>query len=444
MKRSEILLQRRKSVRRLFAKACFALLLAACASLAACTGTGASKGVFSWGTSDGGAGTAIHDDDTGSAILLEDIADIKPRGLDEELYPYYGILNDSEKVVYEELLDGIEAGAEEVILPEGIFSELSVSTIVTYIAYDQPQLFWYEGAARYTMEGSKVVAIYPKYNDLITDLEYHKSLVEASVDALLAEAAHLSDVEAEKYFYDYLCQNVIYEHGSHDQNIYSAFVEKATVCAGYTHALQYLMMKRGVPCYYCTGWGYNYQEQETGRHAWNIIKLHGNYYNCDVTFGDWYNEYEKYPSYVSYEFFNVSDGPMTDGQHTRDSYGVFLPECTAEDLNYNALYGTDWEYSLPSLLSTDCPYVIDSVDAYIDFLYNWLLTYGSGRYTITFVIRDDVRMQMDNFTNEDYNQRLFGPATDALGLSGWNASLNYTWWPLDGGDYDYMEYSLEF
>lgn len=378
----------------------------------------------------------------------------EPKGMDEEIFPFYALLTDKKKVVYEEALACIENGKEGFI-PSYEFSEASIGTILNYIYYEQPQLFWfepYESSFVIDSDTGKVSEIMIGYNNLADDLEYNQGLVENVTEQILSEAAGLLDLEAERFFHDYICKNVTYQSGPYDQNIYSTFVENKTVCAGYTRALQYLMMKRGVPCYYCVGTLYSVEEQDWVYHSWNIIKLNGNYYNCDLTWDDFYNEVNKYPSYISYEHFNTSDAQyIVDGENNlgriRTGDGILLPACNADDMNYKALYGTEWEYDVIGQLGLDGTYMIDSVESYFDFLYSQAINRGIGNHSLTFIIKgSDTIEQIGNLSNDDYIYHLIDPVADYLGRSGWSGmncqSQYYPLWPYD--EYFYMECQLDF
>lgn len=376
------------------------------------------------------------------------------QGMDEEIFPFYALLTDNEKAVYEEALDCIENG-DNGFIPSYEFGEATITTILNYIYYEQPQLFWFvpdETDLVVDSDTGKVSEIMIGYNNLADDLEYNQKLVEEVTEPLLSEAAGLSDIEAERFFHDYICKNVTYMSGAYDQNIYSTFVENKTVCAGYTRALQYLMMKRGVPCYYCVGEMYSVEEQDWSYHAWNILKLNGNYYNCDLTWDDFYNEFNRYPSYISYEHFNTSDAQyIIDGENNlgrlRTIDGSLLPACNADDMNYKALYGTEWEYDVIGQLGLDGTYMIDSVESYFDFLYTQAINRGIGNHSLTFIIKgSDIIEQIENLSNDEYVYNLINPVADYLGRSGWSGmncqSQYYPLWPYD--EYFYMECQLNF
>ena len=371
----------------------------------------------------------------------------RPQGLnlEEEFYPFYAEMDEVEKTTYEDILAGIETGSDQIYLSRSdeLYTSNEVGDIAIKIAYEHPELFWFEGSITcYSDEKNHIVYVTPTYNDLYDDLEKNKSEINLVVDQLLKETESMSDVEAEKYFVDYLCNNVTYVEGEYDQNIYSAFVQKETVCSGYAHALQYLMVKRGVPCYFATGWAYNYHTKESGRHAWNIIKLDGGFYNCDVTFSDRALEKDQLPSYISYEFFNITDSEMDDGMHSRDTYGQLLPECTATALSYNAIYGDDWEYSIVS----DYPgKVVTTLDEFYNLLYEKLVTEGSGAHDFTFVITADAYCQVDTTgSDEQFSEKVVYPAARALGFGNWsNSYWSATYYWLDGEQYLFVDMHLE-
>lgn len=378
----------------------------------------------------------------------------QPEGLDEELYPFYALLSDKKKVVYEEALACIENGGNG-FTPSYELDQETISTILKYIYYDQPQLFWYapdDSSISCDGDAGDVLEIIPGYNDLANDLEYNRQFIEGVADQLLNETNALSDVEAEKFFHDYICRNTAYQLGTHDQNIYSVFVENKTVCAGYTRALQYLMIKRGVPCYYCTGTLYSEEKSDWVYHAWNIIKLDGNYYNCDLTWDDFYNETDKYPSYIGYEHFNTSDAQyILDVENSlgrlRTGDGIVLPACNADDLNYQALYGMEWEYDVIWQLGLDGTYMVDSVDSFFDFLYNQAISRGIGNHSLTFIVKgSDTLTYIQNLSNDEYLYRLIDPVANYIGRSGWTGlAWEYNWyplWPFD--EYYYVEYQLNF
>ena len=88
--------------------------------------------------------------------------------------------------------------------------------------------------------------------------------------------------------HDYLVNNCSFDESlkkSNIYNLYGAIVNKEAVCEGYTKAFKYLMDKIGIECVVVIGKATN-SENATERHAWNYVKINGNWYAIDVTWDD--------------------------------------------------------------------------------------------------------------------------------------------------------------
>ena len=107
------------------------------------------------------------------------------------------------------------------------------------------------------------------------------------------------------------------------RNIYGALVERKTVCHGYALAYQYLLHKLGLPCVIASG----------SKHAWNIVKMEGDFYHVDVTWGDGSNtDARKHSDEPNFAFFGLTD------RETRLTRSIEqqppTPHCTATACNY--------------------------------------------------------------------------------------------------------------
>jgi hypothetical protein len=182
-----------------------------------------------------------------------------------------------------------------------------------------------------------------------------------------------SDYEKEKYVHDKLLTKVSYNNSAAmNQSAYSALVNGQTVCAGYARAYQYLMQQLGIPCYYCTGYsGEN--------HAWNIVKLHGDYYKVDVTWDD--------TNPHTYDYFNCSDADLA-ATHVRRGLSVKLPACMGE--LYDSLEGQrpKDEENTESSFSP-------GVDKYYETMIERVEKVGVGSVTYTDVIDCETWYELD-------------------------------------------------
>lgn len=235
---------------------------------------------------------------------------------DPLMYPYYAMLNEDMKALYRQ----IYANALELQVHFAPVVEVTpeeAKNVFEAVYNDHPELFWLQTSysCKYLKSGN-CIELTLQYHKLADDLEEAQKDFESAAQEILSEAKGLnSPLEKERYVHDALIQKVNYHGGSSlNQSAYSALVEGRSVCAGYARAFQYLMMKLGVPCYYCTG----YSGED---HAWNIVKLDDGFYNVDVTWDD--------TTPFTYDYFNQSDADLAQ-THVRRGLSVYLPVCIGE------------------------------------------------------------------------------------------------------------------
>ena len=120
-----------------------------------------------------------------------------------------------------------------------------------------------------------------------------------------------------------------------NQNICSVFLNNRSVCQGYSKATQLLLNRLGVECTLVTG-VVNVSEG----HSWNLVKMDGDYYYLDTTWGDasyqslegqddeWLSDLD----IVNYDYFGVTTSELLK-THVIDN-PIELPECTATACNY--------------------------------------------------------------------------------------------------------------
>ena len=169
-------------------------------------------------------------------------------------------------MAYLEILQGIRESREKIY----VHSEDAMRTneLFQYVLRDYPGIFWCDGsttATAYTGDESYTV-LKPGYLYDMTEREARQAEIDTEVTSCLAGIdMAASDYEKILYVYEYIVRTVDYDQQAEDnQNIYSVFVNKRSVCAGYSKAMQYLLDKLGVFCTYVTG-----QTEGGQSHAWN-------------------------------------------------------------------------------------------------------------------------------------------------------------------------------
>ena len=232
---------------------------------------------------------------------------------DKEFYPYYHMLNEKMQHLYRQIYaNALEV--EKSFAPVEDVNAAQLKNVFEAVYNDHPELFWLdtEYSCKYRQGGS-VIEVTPEYNRAAANLGQSKPFFDEEARIIVNGAGSAnSDLEKEEYIHNALIEKADYALSSAmNQSAYSALVNGDTVCAGYSRAFQYLMQQVGIPCYYCTG----YSGED---HAWNIVKIDGEYYNVDVTWDD------TDPS--TYDYFNKTDAEFV-GTHIRTGLSVYLPAC---------------------------------------------------------------------------------------------------------------------
>ena len=117
---------------------------------------------------------------------------------------------------------------------------------------------------------------------------------ERKAEEIAQDMMHLSDVDKVLAAHDYLVDNVQYDHSYVLKGSYGALIDGKAVCMGYAQAFQELMKKLNVESSVVTG------TAGGESHAWNRVKLDGEWYYLDVTWDDQRNMPMK-----SYKYFLI-------------------------------------------------------------------------------------------------------------------------------------------
>ncbi len=246
-------------------------------------------------------------------------------------YGYAALQTDQEQKLYEEILDSLKDCKEETVLSTQ--DAQLTDRIFQLVIADHPEIFYVDGYSltSYESEG-KIVQISFTGSYLLGRDEIERRrvlLAETAAQWLGGIPQGADDYEKVKYLYEYLILHTDYEKGSADsQNICSVLLNGKSVCQGYAKTLQYLCQQLRIPAMLITG------EVEGQGHAWDLLRLDGDWYYVDPTWGDAsYRQIEQEPSTketfpaVNYDYFCV-----TTEQISRThvfTKGQELPECNA-------------------------------------------------------------------------------------------------------------------
>lgn len=136
----------------------------------------------------------------------------------------------------------------------------------------------------------------------------------------------MSDYEKIKAAHDFICKKVTYAY-PHEfsgckrlSSPYCPLIEGHGVCSDYAVAFGYLTARMGFETYYVHGYG----SATLDDHAWNIIKLDGNYYHVDCTWDD-----PTWSSTTRYNYFLKSDNTLRSLRDYKWDTDV-LPACPTD------------------------------------------------------------------------------------------------------------------
>lgn len=263
---------------------------------------------------------------------------------------YFKQLNEEEQRVYRELLKGIRAREKDFYL--ALSQDDSIDRCYHAVLKDHPEIFWvhnHEKIYKTTYSDSDYCTFTPGYIYTESEISEIQNAMEAGfqeVSSLIP--ADASDYEKVRIVYTYVIDNTQYQASDDDQSIAGVFWKKEAVCAGYAGAVQYLLERIGVPCIYVDG----STQGSTEGHAWNIVKLDGEYYYVDATNGDQPDflngnaaQLEEHKTII-YDY--LCPFPEEYEKKYIRSEELTVPDCTAKDMNFYVLNqgcfdGYDWE-----------------------------------------------------------------------------------------------------
>lgn len=249
---------------------------------------------------------------------------------------YYSQLDVYGKLIYDKLYenkDKLRTGtyiadfgtAFDELLHEENGSETlnnSFQLSINALTFDNPELFYIDVTKIYllteitTRAFSKTYKVsiggnngesYLSDNFSSSDIaKYSIGIIEQYKNSIIEECKNLSAAEKIRYVNNYLIDNTDYDisSGSNVYNIYGTLVEKKAVCEGYARACKYILDELDIPCIIACGIAKNSQNV-TESHAWNYVKVDGNWYALDITWNDPIinNGTGKITDEIRYEYF---------------------------------------------------------------------------------------------------------------------------------------------
>ena len=194
---------------------------------------------------------------------------------------------------------------------------------------------FYNIADTFSMEGRErngvlsSLSVQPVYTMTGRQQQEKQQQIDQTTTAVLTSMpAGLDAYGQVKYVYDYVIDHTDYVLDSPDnQNICSVFLNGESVCQGYAKATQYLLKKLGFEVTLVFG-----TDQTGADHVWNLVKVDGDYYYMDTTWGEMQFSDQGESKGINYNFLLITTEELL--QTHRIVSEIPVPVCTAERDNY--------------------------------------------------------------------------------------------------------------
>lgn len=208
--------------------------------------------------------------------------------------------------------------SEYAELPGGLTNEQISRTYISLL-YDHPEFFYAPRAIAACDSCGKVkVSLRSVYDKAILK-KAEKAMSETARSLAIGKC---DEVAAEKKVLDYFVGNATYEiNDMFNQNAASAIYFKKAQCSGFASAFKYFADRLGIWCIIVDGAVADMDGN--GAHAWNIVRIKGEYYHVDPTMTLGSNTDK--PQNVRYSFLNLGDDGMIARGYTWERSKV--PAC---------------------------------------------------------------------------------------------------------------------
>jgi len=200
----------------------------------------------------------------------------------------YNTLSENTKKLYLDMLSDTKKNKPTRRFKIGEYgcSDPSSCNGMVYAAYealfiDHPELLSF-GVYRFRQKTNTEVEITYKnaiqFNWLV---KIHEMRIKRIIDDIRKKTNNLSEYEKVKYVYEWISTKTydkMFTYSATNQTAYNVFIKDKAVCAGFAKASQIIFQNIGIESYIVLG-------ATRGAHAWNIVKVNGEYYQFDSTVG---------------------------------------------------------------------------------------------------------------------------------------------------------------
>lgn len=233
---------------------------------------------------------------------------------------YYSNMNKIQQATYHAMKTGLCALQPSFSVPRLDGDELQ--DIFFKLRLDCPEIF-YAVRFRYRFyQDAGSVEMIPEYLFNKKKVVEHQNALKSRIAKLIRPALSMTEWEKEQYIHDFICTHVRYDKlkKPYSHEIIGPLGQGVGVCEGIAKTVKILCNALGIWCMIAIS-DVNPEKKIKYRHAWNVVRISGKYYQLDATFDNSLGQ----EGFIRYDYFNLDD------QHFfRDHEPVIyeIPQCT--------------------------------------------------------------------------------------------------------------------
>ena len=239
---------------------------------------------------------------------------------------YYQHMSKPQQAAYHAMKTGFTAFSPSFSVPR--LENRELSDIFFRLRLDCPEIFYVTGFSYRFAPGAENVELLPEYLFDKAKIKDHQKALAARVEKLARPARNLTALEKERYIHDFICQNVRYDKlkKPYSHEIIGPLGQGVGGCEGIAKSAKFLCDALGLWCRIAISEA-NPDQGVKYRHAWNILRLDGQYVHLDATFDNSLG----HDGVIRYDYFNLDDKRLF-----RDHQPVIypVPACAASDRFY--------------------------------------------------------------------------------------------------------------
>ena len=182
-----------------------------------------------------------------------------------------------------------------------------ITAVYRQLVTEEPGYWHVAKACGYISNGSIALSLQFFYFMDAQQAQGIRAVVQNVIDKYIHSG--MSDVHKALALHDYLVMNCAYDTNFLNYEPYDALVLGSSVCQGYAEAYEILLDAVGIES--------EVVDSDAMNHAWNLVKIDGQWYHVDVTWDDPLHAFtgQDTPGYVRHSHFLCSDSEIQSLDH---------------------------------------------------------------------------------------------------------------------------------